>query len=1263
AAVTVDSISGSAPFTLEINGSGFGNGSSVVLDQGGVLLPLTSVAITVVSSSKITMQFPVGYFTSGNLQQVLISVTSGSATSNAVTLSLQLATTQNPSVLTTIPTNGTSGVSIHSGITVVFDKEMNAASFSGGNFQLTDGYGVVVAGTLGYSLTTNSSTIAHFQPLADLYTNANYTLNIGAVADIAGNTIANYQTISFTTEPYAAVDPSLSINMGFEQYSFAGFTALGDAQLVGSAGESLPTEGAQMALISTTGTSVASKLSSITSGLIVVPTGAKALVADLSISSYEYPAFIGSKFDDVVFASIVGTGISRTDLVTSVNLAPWRQDSYTSAGTTGFVPWVFDLGGLSSPYVSVQFDVSNVGDTAVATLLAIDNLRFVPSAIAVSPALTEVPIGTPVQFQAAVIGSSSGVVWQVNGIDGGNATLGTIDSYGLYTPPATAPANPQLTISAYSQLDPAVVGKATVLVSGPITLTVNPYSADVLVGKSLNLSATVAGTINKSVTWTHITGNVGSLLPSGSGAVFTAPAQIASSYQQVQVEVVSKVDQKARAIVDIRVLADSDGDGVADLFETNTGIYVSPTDTGTSPFVADSDGDGISDGIEVQNGLNPLVKDLPIVTPPVSTTVPATTPSGASVNDPSVQKFLNGASATASYFTIASLVNDAPTTLPVGATTVTFTAVDSYGNVGSAISTLTVSPYLDAIAPIVTPPAAIMVIAQDVYGAPSTDPYIAAFLAGATATDNVGVVSQYNNAPTQFPLGRTTVTFSATDSAGNLGTATSFVDVYTYINGVLAAGRPVAGGTLTVHDLYGHTVTATADIYGNYNLYAQLTPPLLLQVDRYGLPSLFSLSLDVGTAHVTTLTTMITARALQAANKAQIIANFANPYGAALTPADLYSATSQLKSLLGLTAFTQLGGKSPLNDPNFKADGTGMDAVMDALSLKERDEDGDGTPDLVLASRSATGGAIIKLLAANPLALLRDIYSFSLSGAALLGDDLYGTAFTENDVITSPYNRAPLITSGTITPQTALGYSREALNLIIPTLLAGAEAQGVDLYASRSQLVQYVERVLTNLRPAQNAGLAYDDQLQGSLIQNDSYAFVGVVDSYGVITNPILAADTLTQKLDSDGDGISNAAESTFGSNPNVVEVDHDGDGIWTRTELALGSDPLLATDRPRVAAFVGQLDGNGAALSNAIPNDGGSNDVGAYGLQMPQGMDIDPVRHRLFVADKLNARVLVFQLDASNSLASRRAIAVLGQADFDHIDSNGSGVASNSGL
>ncbi len=51
---------------------------------------------------------------------------------------------------------------------------------------------------------------------------------------------------------------------------------------------------------------------------------------------------------------------------------------------------------------------------------------------------------------------------------------------------------------------------------------------------------------------------------------------------------------------------DTDSDGLDDLAETNTGIYVSPTDTGTNPNSADSDGDGVPDGLEVKEKTSPV---------------------------------------------------------------------------------------------------------------------------------------------------------------------------------------------------------------------------------------------------------------------------------------------------------------------------------------------------------------------------------------------------------------------------------------------------------------------------------------------------------------------------------------------------------------------------------------------------------------------------------------------------------------------------------
>lgn len=51
--------------------------------------------------------------------------------------------------------------------------------------------------------------------------------------------------------------------------------------------------------------------------------------------------------------------------------------------------------------------------------------------------------------------------------------------------------------------------------------------------------------------------------------------------------------------------ADDDGDGLGDVVETNTGLFVSGSDTGSDPYLADSDGDGFGDFQEVANMTDP----------------------------------------------------------------------------------------------------------------------------------------------------------------------------------------------------------------------------------------------------------------------------------------------------------------------------------------------------------------------------------------------------------------------------------------------------------------------------------------------------------------------------------------------------------------------------------------------------------------------------------------------------------------------------------
>jgi hypothetical protein len=64
--------------------------------------------------------------------------------------------------------------------------------------------------------------------------------------------------------------------------------------------------------------------------------------------------------------------------------------------------------------------------------------------------------------------------------------------------------------------------------------------------------------------------------------------------------------------------ADDDADGLDDAVETDTGIYVSPSDTGTDPRRFDSDGDGIGDGDEVAAGSDPNQASGPASVPGAS---------------------------------------------------------------------------------------------------------------------------------------------------------------------------------------------------------------------------------------------------------------------------------------------------------------------------------------------------------------------------------------------------------------------------------------------------------------------------------------------------------------------------------------------------------------------------------------------------------------------------------------------------------------------
>jgi len=87
--------------------------------------------------------------------------------------------------------------------------------------------------------------------------------------------------------------------------------------------------------------------------------------------------------------------------------------------------------------------------------------------VTISPATANVQEGSQQQFTATVTGTNNNAVtWQVNGVTGGNTSVGTISGTGLYTAPAVIPNPASVTITAFITNMSTVSGSAIVTVTG-----------------------------------------------------------------------------------------------------------------------------------------------------------------------------------------------------------------------------------------------------------------------------------------------------------------------------------------------------------------------------------------------------------------------------------------------------------------------------------------------------------------------------------------------------------------------------------------------------------------------------------------------------------------------------------------------------------------------------------------------------------------------------------------------------------------------------
>jgi trimeric autotransporter adhesin len=192
----------------------------------------------------------------------------------------------------------------------------------------------------------------------------------------------------------------------------------------------------------------------------------------------------------------------------------------------------------------------------------IRELAPAPLTVTVAPSTATVVVSALQQYTATVTGNSNtSVSWFVNGVAGGNSTVGTISTTGLFQAPTAVPSPATVTVSAVSQVDNTTSGTAQATIASPsatvtVSVTTNPAVTQVYTGTVQPFIATVTGTSNTAVNW-YVEGSPGGNATFGTvdtSGNYTAPANVPAP-ATIVIEAVSQADPTAIGTQSVTIVA------------------------------------------------------------------------------------------------------------------------------------------------------------------------------------------------------------------------------------------------------------------------------------------------------------------------------------------------------------------------------------------------------------------------------------------------------------------------------------------------------------------------------------------------------------------------------------------------------------------------------------------------------------------------------------------------------------------------------------
>jgi hypothetical protein len=222
----------------------------------------------------------------------------------------------------------------------------------------------------------------------------------------------------------------------------------------------------------------------------------------------------------------------------SLTLGPSAQQHFTAAvaGSNNVnVTWSVDSSGVgnsstgtitgtglyTAPQLSGTHSVTatSVADTTKSATATVT----VRGIVSITPTTVGLNLGATQQFSVTVQGQSNPVVtWSVDGTNGGNSSVGTINAQGLYTAPSQIGDH---TIAANVTTAGSGAAAAAVTV---LSLSISPAGTLLAPGGSQQFSANIQGVATTGVTWS-VDGTAGGNTSVGTisaSGLYTAPNAI-----------------------------------------------------------------------------------------------------------------------------------------------------------------------------------------------------------------------------------------------------------------------------------------------------------------------------------------------------------------------------------------------------------------------------------------------------------------------------------------------------------------------------------------------------------------------------------------------------------------------------------------------------------------------------------------------------------------------------------------------------------------